>query len=482
MIAPECKRLCKFCVLGKIVPIKRDHEWQLGEVRELTSSDKHIVEFPDGVREDVAIATTPFSDYLEHHSKKRPHESCSYMSEGQYDGIFDNLLDNLSDPFLPSSSPLVTKRSRMEIPCSWENMDILPELHPADWVLDCDVFANKLNPLDEAPLDKLVNYEDYFHDSSTATVTPLWVTPARSATKAQTRTPDCSPGQSDSNRNTTDQEIARIQSRTTIGSSPLFSSPNRSTPRRRRDGTPRKALPKIWTTKEDCRLTQLVQSSAQPTKWSDIALLMEDRTGKQCRERYLNHLTPKLRVEEWSPQEDFVLCNLFVRVGSKWALMAKVLKGRTDNNIKNRFHHIRRRLEKDVSRIIRNRDIDEVAGLINMHANFCSSIRSEANGDFAIKVHQILPYLAAETVREKVNQGKCASFVEVDGITCERCNLVVPSVQTGRLLSRQTGWCESCMKVPVYVVGDMLRRCLSLRKHVQKSGFDLHRTHWDSID
>jgi hypothetical protein len=113
-------------------------------------------------------------------------------------------------------------------------------------------------------------------------------------------------------------------------------------------------------------LIQLVEEGPQPTKWSDVALRVGDRTGKQCRERYLNHLTPKLRVEEWSAQEDVTLCKLYQIMGSKWAVMAKIIKGRTDNNIKNRFHHIRRRLEKEVSKIVKNRKIEEVASLIRI--------------------------------------------------------------------------------------------------------------------
>jgi hypothetical protein len=241
------------------------------------------------------------------------------------------------------------------------------------------------------------------------------------------------------------------------------STPSR-TPKRKRDTPTRKALPRTWSANEDKQLMQLVDSGPNPTKWSDLAHLMMERSGKQCRERYLNHLKPKLRFEEWTPKEDVKLCELYQNMGSKWAIMAKVIKGRTDNGIKNRFHHIRRRLDKDVARIVKTRKIDEVASLICIDAISHTPLRSETNSEFAIRARQILPYLAADSVKENVNRGQFGPFVPAKGDMCQRCNLIVPSLQTGRLVSKKTGWCESCTKIPPYIVGDMLRQCLHLRK------------------
>jgi hypothetical protein len=241
------------------------------------------------------------------------------------------------------------------------------------------------------------------------------------------------------------------------------STPSR-TPKRKRDTPTRKALPRTWSEKEDTQLMQLVDSGPNPTKWSDLAHVMTERSGKQCRERYLNHLKPKLRFEEWTPQEDVQLCHLYQNMGSKWAIMAKVIKGRTDNSIKNRFHHIRRRLDKDVARIVKTRKIDEVAALINIEAICRTPLLSETNSEFAIRARQILPYLAADSVKESVNRAQFGPFVPAKGDICQRCSFIVPSIQTGRLMSKKTGWCESCTKIPPYIVGDMLRQCLHLRK------------------
>jgi hypothetical protein len=68
-----------------------------------------------------------------------------------------------------------------------------------------------------------------------------------------------------------------------------------------------------------------------PMKWSVVAQSMADRTGKQCRERYVNHLNPRLKTCDWSPQEDATVFHLYSTGGSHWAKMAKMIPGRTDN-------------------------------------------------------------------------------------------------------------------------------------------------------
>lgn len=51
----------------------------------------------------------------------------------------------------------------------------------------------------------------------------------------------------------------------------------------------------------------------QPVKWSKIAVLIPGRLGKQCRERWFNHLDPSLTKTVWTTREDEVLFNALVR-------------------------------------------------------------------------------------------------------------------------------------------------------------------------
>ena len=60
-----------------------------------------------------------------------------------------------------------------------------------------------------------------------------------------------------------------------------------------------------WTREEDDTIVHSIQSGV--TKWSEIAAQIPGRIGKQCRERWFNHLDPTIKKGAWTEQEDGVL-------------------------------------------------------------------------------------------------------------------------------------------------------------------------------
>ena len=100
-----------------------------------------------------------------------------------------------------------------------------------------------------------------------------------------------------------------------------------------------------WNKEEDEQLLLLFQKYGK--NWAAISKEMPHRTGKQIRDRFLNSLDSKFVRGKFTQEEDQIIIKYYKIYGHSWAKIAKKLKTRTGDMVKNRFYSS---LKKIVSR------------------------------------------------------------------------------------------------------------------------------------
>jgi len=99
-----------------------------------------------------------------------------------------------------------------------------------------------------------------------------------------------------------------------------------------------------WTQEEDALLKKWISENG-PNDWTRCSELITGRNGKQCRERWVNILYPRVMTGDWSIEDQVRIFQLMKQYKTSWSKISSSLTGRTENSIKNYFYSTMRRID-----------------------------------------------------------------------------------------------------------------------------------------
>ena len=106
-----------------------------------------------------------------------------------------------------------------------------------------------------------------------------------------------------------------------------------------------------FTPEEDQTLKILVAQFGE-FNWDKVAAHMPNRNERQCHDRWIYYLNPKINNEPFTQEEDELLFKLVSQMGGMWVQISKHFKKRSDKQIKNRWNLLKKSFENSKPNLI----------------------------------------------------------------------------------------------------------------------------------
>jgi hypothetical protein len=102
-----------------------------------------------------------------------------------------------------------------------------------------------------------------------------------------------------------------------------------------------------FTAEEDSQLLALVERFGVDS-WPAVSRHMPGRNSRQCRDRWMNSLSPDICKEPWSESEDALLREKIGQFGRSWKRIAAFFDRRSEVNVKSHWNRMQRRIQRGV--------------------------------------------------------------------------------------------------------------------------------------
>ncbi|XP_023634873.1 transcription factor MYB117 [Capsella rubella] len=157
-----------------------------------------------------------------------------------------------------------------------------------------------------------------------------------------------------------------------------------------------------WTDSEELKLKDLVGLYGLD-KWKIIAEKMQTRTSNSCRMRWYNELNPKTNQADFTEDEDEVILVAQRLFGNKWSKIAKLLEGRTNNDVKNRWRVLV--TNRSFTRQLQSK-LSNLAALVRQHPHKLLAAMDEFHNYRSNMLNEETTNLHAQYLQEENNSSR----------------------------------------------------------------------------